>query len=295
MELEFHQIAKKYERLRIVSPRDHGRLVASLSQEGQLHPVLVVKQEPSEGDGGGYVLIDGYRRVSALEALGRDTVSAEELSLSEPDALIFRYSQERGRQLSALEEGWLLREFEDQQGWSRPELSRRFQRTESWVSRRLALVRELPLSAQELVRSGKLCTHGAQKYLVPLARAKKSDCLELVRNLSGRRTSVRELEQIYTSWKAGDAEQRGLVVSNPKLFLRTVAELKADRGVAEKGDRIRAAVSDLEILDAVSGRVRRRLRELAILPEPLVSPWRAAQSSFETLTRTVEEVRDAGS
>jgi len=291
MELEFHQITKKYARLRITSPGNHARLMASLSEEGQLHPVLVVE---SVGHAGGeYVLIDGYCRVAALEALARDTVKAQVLSLDEPDALIFRYSQESGRQRSALEEGWLLRELEEQQSWSRLELSRRFQRTQSWVSRRLSLVRELPQSAQDLVRRGHLSSGGAMKYLVPLSRDKKSDCEELVRNLRGRRTSVRELERIYASWKSGDAEQRSRVVSNPQLFLKTVEELKAHRG-ADVGDRIRDAASDLEILDAVSGRVRRRLRELERLPELLVSPWRAARSSFETLTRTVEEVQDAG-
>ena len=42
----------------------------------------------------------------------------------------------------------------------------------SWVSRRLALVHELPEAIQERVRRGEVGAHGAAKYLVPLARAK---------------------------------------------------------------------------------------------------------------------------
>ena len=48
----------------------------------------------------------------------------------------------------------------------------RFDKSESWVSRRLALVSELPEPVQELVRSGGLPAHAAMKHLVPLARAK---------------------------------------------------------------------------------------------------------------------------
>jgi hypothetical protein len=41
-------------------------------------------------------------------------------------------------------------------------------RSVSWVSRRLALVRELPESIQEHVRRGEIVAHAAEKYLVPL-------------------------------------------------------------------------------------------------------------------------------
>ena len=45
MELEFHQMAMKYESLRISMPGFQARLMASLAAEGQLQPVLVVEQE----------------------------------------------------------------------------------------------------------------------------------------------------------------------------------------------------------------------------------------------------------
>src|ERR1019366_7779888 len=45
---------------------------------------------------------------------------------------------------SAIEQGWLLREMGARFGLGREELARRFDRTPSWVSRRLALVGELP-------------------------------------------------------------------------------------------------------------------------------------------------------
>jgi ParB family chromosome partitioning protein len=291
VELEFHQIAMKYEGLRISMPGFQARLMASLAEEGQLNPVLVVEAE-SEG----YVLIDGYHRVSALRALGRDTVETMVLPLCESAALIFRHCQENAHKRSALEDGWLLVDLVDVHGMSQAELSRRLQRSESWVSRRVSLVRELPESAQELVRRGKLCGDAAMKYLVPLSRGKRSHCEELVGNLEGRRTSARELERIYMSWKSGDAEQRKRVITNPQLFLKTAEELKSEPD-KRVGDDIQKVFDDMEILDAASCRARRRIRGLrgcVALPDTVIEAWRSVQSSFAALCGAMEKRVNAG-
>jgi ParB family chromosome partitioning protein len=295
MELEFHQLTMRYSGLRISLPGYESRLMVSLAAEGQLHPVLVVGE--TEGNSAsGYVLIDGYRRVKALERLGRDTVEGVVLPLTEPAALMFRHCQESAHPRTALEDGWLIRELIELHGMSQAELSRRLQRSESWVSRRLSLVRTLPGAAQDLVRQGALCAHGAMKYLVPLARAKRSACKELVGHLSGRRTSAREMEQIYLSWKRGDAEQRRLVVSNPKLFLKAAEGLENEVSKERQGgDEIQNVSNDMEILDAVSGRARRRIRGMGMpMPARVIESWRMAQSSFSALTETMEKRIDAG-
>lgn len=291
MELEFHQIARKYEGLRISLPGYEARLMASLAADGQHNPVLVV-----EGEAEGYVLIDGYRRVSALSSLGRDTVEAVVLALSESAALIFRHCQENARKRSALEDGWLLRDLVELHGMSQAELSRRLQRSESWISRRLSLVRELPESAQELVRRGGLCGHAAAKYLVPLARAKRSECEALVGNLKVGRVSARQMERLYVAWKSGDREQKKRVVGNPYLFLKAAEQLRIEpqrRG----GDELEKVIDDMAILDAVSGRARRRVAAMnseAALPNVVIESWRAAQSSFWALSGAMEKRIDAG-
>jgi ParB family transcriptional regulator, chromosome partitioning protein len=292
MELEFHQLSMRYSALRITLRGYEARLTASLAAEGQLHPVLVVR-----GSAGGYVLIDGYRRVKALQVLGGDTVEAVELPMEESAALLFRYCQESIHPRTALEDGWILRELIEEHGMSQVELSRRLQRSESWVSRRLSLVRELPREAQELVRQGKLCAYGATKYLVPLARAKRSACKELVSHLSSRRTSARELERIYRSFRSGDAEQRGLVVSNPELFLKAAEALSSEPLEERKGtEGLRDVTKDMEILEAVSHRARRRIREMeGAMPIAVIEVWQAARWSFAALSEAMERRIDAGS
>jgi hypothetical protein len=71
---------------------------------------------------------------------------------------------------SALEVGWLLVEMERRFGYALDELSPRFDRSVSWVSRRLALVELLPETIQEQVREGKVAAQVAMKFLVSVAR-----------------------------------------------------------------------------------------------------------------------------
>src|SRR5450755_5034041 len=59
-------------------------------------------------------------------------------------ALLLDRSLRFSPQESALEQGWLLWEMEQRLGYSLEDLARRFDRSVSWVSRRLALVELLP-------------------------------------------------------------------------------------------------------------------------------------------------------
>jgi len=71
MQLEFHQLDRRWEHLRVRHPARQRRLLASLADAGQQTPIVVVA---AEGQADRYVVIDGYKRIAALEQLGRDTV-----------------------------------------------------------------------------------------------------------------------------------------------------------------------------------------------------------------------------
>jgi ParB-like chromosome segregation protein Spo0J len=71
MQLEFHQLDRRWEHLRVRHAARQRRLLASLAESGQQTPIVVVA---AEGQADRYVVIDGYKRIVALEQLGRDTV-----------------------------------------------------------------------------------------------------------------------------------------------------------------------------------------------------------------------------
>src|SRR5580658_5301929 len=80
MQLEFHQLDRRWEHLRVRHPARQRRLLASLADSGQQTPIVVVA---AEGETDRYVVIDGYKRMAALELLGRDTVEAVVWPMSE--------------------------------------------------------------------------------------------------------------------------------------------------------------------------------------------------------------------
>jgi ParB/RepB/Spo0J family partition protein len=263
VELEFHQLALRYERLKVVRPEPERRLLASLAEVGQQVPIVVVQ----EGTDGSFVVIDGYKRVRALRRLGRDTVSAGCWPGEEAEALIATRLMQTAEPETALEQSWLLAELHERFGLSLEELARRFGHSVSWVSRRLALTRELPEVIQERVRRGEMGAHGAAKYLVPLARANRQVCLELVEAIAAARLSSRDLGILYTAYQTGNWMTRQRLLEAPLVFLKSYKEAQTAPSV--EPDPSDSLLTDLEILSSTARRARRRLRAgvLRNLPE----------------------------
>lgn len=252
--IEIGELERKYAALRLADPARQSRLTASISAHGQQTPVVVVPQVPD-----GYVLIDGHARVAALEALSRDVVDALVWPVSETQALVLSLKFEASRRRSVLEEGWVLRELVEVHGQSPLDLARALQRSPSWISRRLALVRVVPESVQAALRRGQVAAQAAMKCLVPLARAKRAHCERLVAGLEGRSISVRQLESLYQGWKASDAEARERLVDHPWLYLKAKDETTTEAPVPEpaEGARLEGVLEMLVSLARQAGRALR--------------------------------------
>jgi len=253
MELEFHQLDLRYEHLRRRVPDREKRLLASLALLGQQMPIVVVG-----GEGASRVVVDGYKRVRALRRLKADTVLATTWELAEAEALVCERLIRASGGDDAFEQGWLLRELEGRFGLSQQELGRRFDKSISWVCRRLSLVTDLPEQIQDRVRRGALVPHAAMKYLVPLARANREACLTLVSSLGQRKPSCRQLGALYGAWLAGDAKQRERLLGDPWLFLR--AQEEARRPEQTEKPPAQQLLGDLGALGGICRRSCTRLR-----------------------------------
>jgi len=293
VELEIHQLDVRYERLRVRQPARERRLLASLADAGQQMPIVVVTA------GSVYVVVDGHKRVRCLRRLQRDTVGAVVWEMPEAEALIFRQLLHTDATESALEQGWLLRTLHEDHGLALDGLARRFDRSVSWVSRRLGLVRALPESVQHHVQDGQLVAHAAMKYLVPLARANAADCLRLVEAIAPHRLSTRQIGRLYQVYVTGPDTTRELVLTDPLLVLRVTddtprAPVRPDASAPE------ALLTDLHIVGAVARRAARRLQHGGgLLPPERARAWRLfdqVQTDFRDLQRRCEkELRDARS
>jgi ParB/RepB/Spo0J family partition protein len=258
MELEFHQLDLRYEHLRVHRPVRERRLLASLAERGQQVPVVVIAI-PEEANR--YIVIDGYKRIRALSRLRRDTVRATVWDMNETEALILDRSLRTAEGETALEQGWLLSELHRGFNLSLHELAQRFDRSTSWVSRRLALVRELPESVQQKVRDGNVGAQSAMKYLVPMARVKRRDCERMAEAIVRNQFSTREVEMLYAAWRKGPVSIRERVVAEPNLFLRAREEIEQEEPVtAESAEELKR---ELDTIGAVARRVLRRWKETA--------------------------------
>ena len=239
MQLEFHQLDRRWEHLRVRHPARQRRLLASLAEAGQQTPIVVVA---AEGQADRYVVIDGYKRLAALQQLGRDTVEAVVWPMSEAEALMLDRSLRFSEHETALEQGWLLAELEQRYGYGREELARRFDRSPSWVSRRLALVDLLPEAIQQQAREGKISAHLAMKFLVPVARVSLEDCERMAAAFAQHHCDTRQAGQLYAAWRDGSPLIRQRLFDHPELFQSPAASRTEGlhgwgrRTVARSGD-----------------------------------------------------------
>ena len=254
MELELHQLDLRYEELRRRNSRRERQLLASIGEHGQRLPVVVVRTEAD----GRYILVDGYKRVRAIKRLAMDTVLAMVWDIAPCEALIVERLMRDSEPDSAIEQGWLLRTLKTEFGLSQDELARRFDRSKSWVSRRIALVDGLPPEVGERVRIGAVPPHAAMKYLVPLARANKADCIRLVTAISGT-VSSRQIAALYGGYKAAGKDGRERLCTDPELYLRAIEAAKQGPDEAELTPG-HVVLRDLEALAGIARRLMRLMR-----------------------------------
>ena len=277
MELELHQLELRYERVRKRAPGAERALVGSLAEHGQQLPIVVV------GEDARFIVIDGYKRVRALRRLSRDTVRATDWRLPEIEALLLeRRLRVRGE--DALDQAWLLAELQERFGLSLEELGDRFERSKSWVSRRLGLIQTLPALIQDQVRSGALAAHAAMKYLLPLARANAAAAAQLAATIAPLRLSSRQVGALYAGWQSGTQRTRQLIVERPQVYLQARSvEQPASPSATERW---------LNDLGALSGIARRACRTLegGLLREVLAQERAEAEQGFERMRQALQRL-----
>ena len=160
---------------------------------------------------------------------------------------------------SVLEEGWLLVELEQHFGYGLEKLARRFDRTVSWVTRRLALIELLPRSIQQQVCAGQISAHVAMKFLLPVARSSVVDCQRMAEALVAHRFTTRQAGQLYVAWRDATAGIRQRILQRPELFLKAQQQVDPHPQTNTGGELLR----DLEMVAAIAHRASRQYRQAA--------------------------------
>jgi hypothetical protein len=186
-----------------------------------------------------------------------------------------------------LEQAWLVRELIERHSLTLGRVAGELERSKSWVSRRLALVRELPERVQELVRRGGVCAHAAVRSLVPLARANALASERIAEIVAQHGLTSRQTAKLAAAYRTARGAQRDRLLDEPLLYL------KAEEHVAsgKTDDQVPRLVEDFEILARVARRAEKRLGagDDQGAGEALTLVWPRTERALERLWAVVEE------
>jgi ParB/RepB/Spo0J family partition protein len=290
VELNLEALDMKYARLSVRRPSAERRLLASLGESGQQSPVIVV----AGFEAGRYTVVDGHKRVRALGKLKADVVKATVWDLAEAEALATAYQLWAQGRRDAFEEGWLVAELHRSFGWSLGAIGERLVRSKSWVSKRLALVEELPEWMAEEIGCGRIGAHAAANYLAPLTRVNAQDGRTLAENIRGLGLSDRQLGELYASYRLSGAAARRSIVENPTLFLKARLAAKEGRLEAALDEKRQRFLKNLELVGNVSLGLTRSLAEALNYDTPeaarlrIKRVWAGCRERFKLLAENVE-------
>jgi len=292
VEVDLDSLDLRYARLRARRPWLEKRLLASMEEDGQQSPVIVVPGE----EPGRYVLIEGRKRLRALKRLKADAVKAVVWEMAAAEALVAAYQMQAGSSWSALEEGWLVWELVRGAGMSLVEVGRRLERSKAWVSGRLGLVEGLPERVLEGVESGKIGAYVATRYLLPFARANAADCEKLAQEIMENEFRSREVEALCQHYAAAGPKSKSRIVEEPARFLAALKEARKGAMDPRLSEAENRCVKNLELIGRVALGLARRLPEaLAYDTEAdaraaIAAAWGRCRERLEVLAKTAEAV-----
>jgi ParB/RepB/Spo0J family partition protein len=248
-ELEMARIGKRYADLRIVKPRAEAAMEKSMRQCGQIQPVVCVAQ------GEGFELIDGFKRLRAMQKLGGHALSArvvEEQPARVCKTLMVQLNQ-RSLSISELEEARVIASLHREENLKQVEIAVLFGRDKSWVSRRLALVELLHEEVEMHIQLG-LLPQVCGRELSRLPRGNQAQTLKCVlkHHLTSRQT----------------AKLTRYLLSRPRweydVILHSPWEVLGDDSPRPRGDDLAAG---LRVMRRCCCRVAERLAGMPLNPQ----------------------------
>jgi ParB/RepB/Spo0J family partition protein len=169
--LALDQLGQNYRRYRLPDPEAETALVGSLRRYGQLSPLVVCPREEV------YEVLDGFKRLAAVRALGWKTVTARVWEADERAAKAAIYGlNQTGRHTQEWEDAWIVHALIRDDGLTQVEVAELLGRHKSWVCRRLALVEKLADAARDDLRLG-LLSATAARALVRLPAGNQPEAL----------------------------------------------------------------------------------------------------------------------
>lgn len=251
VDIELSTLDLRYESYRMRQPALEARLLASISQRGIEEPLEGVDRQEAR------ILLNGFKRYRCARKLGIATAPYASLGDDEAVAIMGLLRVSNDKALGILEQAGFIDELRNLHKMSVAEIATELSRSKSWVSMRLGLIGEMGVKVREKLFAGAFPVYSYMYTLRPFMRmngVKKREVEAFVAAVSGKRLSVREIEQLAHGYFRGPeafrAEIRGGNIALPLERMRRVAEDPAGCNEFE-----RVLLNDLELTQKYMQRV----------------------------------------
>jgi ParB/RepB/Spo0J family partition protein len=173
--LPISAIDDRYSCYRLIYPKAEKLMVESIERYGQLTSVVV-----SEMQEGGYLMIDGFKRLRASRSLDRPSLQATILKAGERALkAAMLHLNRKTHSMTAMEEAIIVRALYREHKLTQVAIAALLGFHKSWVCRRLALIERLDAGVLDQVRLG-LIGPGIIRELGKLPRGNQSAALDTI-------------------------------------------------------------------------------------------------------------------
>lgn len=242
--VELSTLDLRYEGHRMKNPALEARLFASITERGV--------EEALEGVSidGRRVLLNGFKRLRCARKLRLDSVPYVSLGLDAATGIIAVLRASNQKSLTILEQARFIDDLRSIHKLSVGEIAQTLLRSKSWVTMRLGLLSEMGEAIGEKIFSGAFPVYSymyTARELMRRGGIERQEIETFVALVSGKRLSIREIEQLAHGYFRGPEWFRGEIQSgNFALALERMRQVPQAPDGCNELERV--LLKDFEIL-----------------------------------------------
>ena len=242
-EVELCQLDLRYEGYRMKNPGLEEGLLGSISQRGIEAPLEGVEVAQVN------ILLNGFKRYRCARKLQLRLAPYVSLGPDEVSGIVNLLRISNTKALGILEQAAFIDELKNTRQLSLADIAEQLSRSKSWVSMRVGLIAQMSLTVRAKLFSG---AFPAYSYLYILRRFMRLNGVtgeqvdQFVTALSGKKLSVREIEQLAHGYFRGpESFRQAILKGNLALPLKQIAEVPQSLDGCSEFERV--LLQDLEL------------------------------------------------
>ena len=250
-DIELCSLDLRYEGYRMKNPELEKKLLASMAHRGIEEALEGVEVKGTQ------VLLNGFKRYRCARKLQLHTVPYASLGSDEVAGILSLLRVSNNRALSILEQAAFIDELNHTRHLSVADIAEHLSRSKSWVHMRLGLIGEMSANIRAQLFSGAFPVYAYMYTLRQFMRgngATVQEVEQLVTALSGKKLSVRDIEQLaHGYFRGSESFRQQILQGNVALPLKLLREAPAHSEECSEFERV--LLGDLELTQKYMQRV----------------------------------------